>query len=56
MGQDSDDYNDFFVRIVNKLRCNLDIILDGLMFRFADFTLPFDCLSTCDCVIVHTVP
>ena len=37
MGQDSNDNEDFFVRIVNNLRCNLDNILACLDVSFCSF-------------------
>ena len=37
MGLDSDDNKDFFVWIVNKLRCNLDNILTCIDVSFCSF-------------------
>ena len=38
MKQDSDDNEDFFVRMVNKLRCSLDNILACIDVSFCSFS------------------
>ena len=37
MGLDSDDNEDFFVQIVNKLQSNLDNVLAGIYVLFCCF-------------------